>query len=118
MTEFLRGVKNEVRPVHQIYKAIRPYLLPEQKWRLVNHIGVNQVSLLTKENLKTILSLYEKYESQRSESILNIVNAIRDVQVDTIVERVFVASQPSFVKGNHVTVSLASNELPPGKPIS
>lgn len=115
MTEFLRGVKNEVRPVHQIYKAIRPYLLPEQKWRLVNHIGVNQVSLLTKDNLKTILSLYEKYESQRSESILNIVNAIRDVQVDNIVERVVVASQPSFVKGNHVTVSLASNELPPGK---
>jgi len=105
----------EVRFLRNPTSAIRPYRPARELWRLVNHVALNQSTLLNTDALKQLLSIYLLYEVAPGKSTALLINAIQSIDWKRGLHRIFVDRRFAFVYGLDVTVRISKSELPPGK---
>ena len=109
---FKDGVK--ARTIRDMYQPIRPYLPARELWRVVNHLALNQLTLLSVESLRQMLVIYDLYELQGGSQAKSLIRSLRSLDSEPVLERVMVGGRPTFVRATHVKIEIDGNELPRG----
>ena len=115
LAEAVKGVKS-IHCIRPLSPAVRPFQASRDLWRIVNHMATNTITLLSKDALQSLLSLYQVFESSRQGgSASQLARAIKSVDAEPSMQRVYVKGRPAFVRGTDIQIGVDPSDLPAGK---
>ena len=96
---------SRIRFLKQPTPTKRPNLKSHKLWRLISHLSLNHMSIVSngKDALKEIFNLYNFSDSP---AVRNQIDGIVDVSCESAVTKIGVPGRQSFVKGLSITIEL------------